>query len=1021
MVLRFALILCTASVYAQITTVPLSGFVIDPASRAVSGAVVRVTDVSRAWTAETRSDSSGLFRFAGLAPAEYAVSVSADRFGEANLKVSLEVGNALSLTIALPLQGIKQSVNVGAARDDSADLGTVLTESRIRSLPLNRRDFLQLALLSPGVLPAVQNSELSSRGGFAMHASGGREEFNQFLIDGVDNNDPYNNRYLSQPTVEAIQEFKIETNSYRAEYGRSAGAQVNVVTRRGSNEWHGEAYDFLRNRSLDARNFFDGAEKPQFVRNQFGVAAGGPVKPGRTFFFANFSTLAERRGLSKLAAVPTVGERAGNIAGTVVDPFTRAPFPGNRIPASRINAVAPRILDLFPLPTYSGAGGNYLGQPVLRESLPQGSGRIDHRFSSRDSLTLRYSYGDQDLFEPFVQETTTVPGFGNFVRNTAHSALAEYGHTFSPRVIHSLRLGFTRSYREALQENNRTDAGALWSVPWLNVRPRDFGFPALNIAGYSTVGDATQLPIERHTNTYQFSDALSFFRGGHLWKFGVDVRHQQANAILDYFARGSLSFSGALSGSGIGDLLLGLPSFALQAQFDNPQTMRTTQFGYYAQDDWKVLRRLTLSIGLRYEYDSPVTDPHDRMSTFDPVTSRIVRVGTNGVSRSATHPDRNNFAPRVGIAWSVNDRLTVRVGYGIYYDAGMFVINSSQYFNPPFFNVMVFFPSATSLLSLNNPFPSTNGVTPAPSPNAVSPDARTSYLQHWSFSVQHSVDAWTSVQIAYAGSKGTDLIRSRDLNQPRPAAGDIPSRRPVQTLGSIFFIETSGNSNYNSLQASLDRRFARGFSVLAAYTWGKSIDDTSAFLGTKTDKNFPQNSMNYAAERARSSFDIRQRFSVAWVYKVPMFRNTELRGIVTAQSGQPMTPVIRFDNSNTGNAGGTFGLDRPNLLHSPRVDAGSAERWFDTSAFSVAPRFQFGNAGRNVVTGPGLVSVDASLVRTFRVRDRITLSLHAEAFNLMNRTQLDEPERYADEPSTFGKIFSAKAARQVQFALRLNF
>lgn len=326
------------------------------------------------------------------------MTASADLFGEAILKVSLEVGNALTLTVLLPLEGVRQSMDVGAPRDDSADLGTVPTEPRIRSLPLNRRDFLQLALLSPGVLPAVQNSELSSRGSFAMHASGGREEFNQFLLDGVDNNDPYNNRYLSQPAIEAIQEFKIETNSYRAEYGRSAGAQVNVVTRRGSNECHGEAYEFLRNRVLDARNFFDGAEKPQYVRNQFGVAASGPVKSGRTFIFANFSKLEERRGLSKLAAVPTLAERAGGIGGTLLDPFTRAPFPGNRIPSSRISPVAAHILALFPLPTFSGTGGNYRGQAVLRESLPQGSGRIDHRISSRDNLTLRYNYGSKDRF-----------------------------------------------------------------------------------------------------------------------------------------------------------------------------------------------------------------------------------------------------------------------------------------------------------------------------------------------------------------------------------------------------------------------------------------------------------------------------------------------------------------------------------------------------------------------------------------------------------------------------------------------
>jgi hypothetical protein len=1015
---------------AQVTTGTISGYVLDPSQHAIADAEVVARDNSHGFERRVRADRSGYYAVGELAPAAYQVSASAAGFEPEAREVRVEVNSRLRLDLPLAVAGRKESVEVRAApqriQTESSELGEVVDQSRIQELPLNRRDFLQLALLAPGVLPAVQSSELSQRGGFAFHANGAREEFNDFLIDGADNNDPYERSWVLQPPVDSIQEFKIATNGYSAEYGRGAGGQINLITRSGANSWHSSAYEYLRNRILDARNFFDGADKPKYIRNQYGGGGGGPIIRDRTFFFANFDGLRERLGLTHLASVPTPEERAGDLSALgrpVVDPFTQQPFPGGMIPASRISPVALKVLELYPLPNLPGVAGNFLAQPVQTENTSQFTARLDHHFSANDLATVRYSFGDQSVFEPYTKESTDIPGFGDFVTNTGHNVMAHYQRVLGPRTVNSLRFGFNRYFHQVLQQNHTTDAGALWGVGWLSVPPKDLGFPGITVAGLSHLGDLTQLPLSRHSNTWQIGDGLELIRGAHSLKIGGEVRYTQLNAILDYYTRGSLSFLGVISGSGISDFLLGFPTFGLQAQSDNPQTLRSTAYDAYVQDDWKIARRLTLNLGLRYEYDTPAVDPTNRMTILDRATSQIVRVGSGGISRSGLQPDRNNFAPRVGFAWTPVEKLVVRGGYGVYYDAGMLVVNSSLYFNPPYFNLQLTFPTATSLPAIDNPF--ANGIPAAPSPNTLSPDISTGYMQNWNLNVQHQLSASTVASIAYAGSIGTHLIRSRDLNQPPPGAGPVFTRRPYPQFGSIFFSESSGNSNFHALEASINRRLVRNFSVLASYTFSKSIDDTSAFLGTLPDKNFPQDSSNYRAERALSSYDMRQRFTAAYLYHLPgrawWVRNSEVRGITIAQSGQPFTPVLRTDNSNTGNTGGIFGSDRPDLLRDPRLDPATPQRWFDTSAFAIAPPYHFGSAGRNILEGPGLFTFDLAFSRRFAVREGVSLSFDAEAFNLFNRANFDLPQRIADDPTTFGRIFSAKAPRQIQFAVRFAF
>ena len=1026
--------LSVAPVQAQVTTGSISGSVSDPSGRPVPGATVVASDGVRASARTVVSDEAGRYRFADLAPAFYDVSATARGFERVERRqVQVEVDSYLRLDFRLAVAGIVESVNVTAPlvaiEPQAADLGTVIGQRRIESLPLNRRDFLQLAMLTPGVNPPSQGSELSSRGSFAMNANGGREEYNNFLLDGVDNNDAYVNRYVVQPPVDSIQEFKIVTNSYSAEYGRSAAGQVNVITKSGNNRVEFTAYEYFRNQALNARNAFDTeGEEPPFERNQFGASLSGPLWRNRTFAFASVDFRRERRTVTRLSSVPTDLQRAGNLSElpvTVYDPFTRQPFPGNVIPESRIDPIAREVVELFPHANRPGLAGNYLDNAPYREDQNQATVRVDHRLSDRHQLMGRYNRGMVDAFEPYAEDPGTVPGFGNTYQDPANNAMLQYRRVLGDRTLSTTRFGFNSYARDILPENYGADVGALWGVNWLEVPERDYAYPTMSIAGYSKVGDTGTLPIQRKSSTYQLVEAVTMDRGRHLWQFGGEFRHQRLDGNLDILARGSLSFSGLLSGAGMSDLLLGYPSFTLQSKSDNTLRLRTTSFSAYAQDDWRLGPNVTVNLGLRYEYYTPATDPTNHMSAFNPDTGTVVPVGTNGVSDSGILSDFNNIAPRVGIAWQPRPGLVVRGGYGLYYDAGMFEVNSAMYFNPPQFTLRAYFPTQYSLLTLSNPFPSNGGFAPPPSISTLDPDLVTSSMQHWNASVQREVGPAGVLVISYAGSKGASLVRSRDLNQPRPGPGDVQSRRPYPAYGSIFYVESAGRSTFNSLQVHLSRPLAHGVSLWAAYTLSDSTDDGSAFLGTAGDPNFPQDSQNMAAQWGPSGFDVRHRFAASFIYQLPsgnaVTRNTELRGIVSLQSGQPFTPLLRFDNSNTGNTGQQSGSDHPNLVGDPAVSNPGPDRWFNTSAFAVPEQYTFGDAGRNILGGPRYSSVDLAVARRIPLGGSRSLWVEAQAFNLLNSVNYDLPELYADEPATFGRIFSAKAPREIQLALRVTF
>jgi hypothetical protein len=582
-------------------------------------------------------------------------------------------------------------------------------------------------------------------------------------------------------------------------------------------------------------------------------------------------------------------------------------------------------------------------------------------------------------------------------------------------------------------------------MPNLSGDPRDFGLSFITVPGFSPLGDESNNPQNTVTNTFQLVDTATYVSGRHLSKFGADIRAAQQNGFRDVQSRGMIQFSPfAYTGIALADLLLGLPIVTGGARVDNAQHLRAKSYHFFFNDSVRVRPNLTLSAGLRYEYNSAPVDAFDRANLYDAATRSLVRVGTNGLPRGGYESDKNNFAPRVGLAWTIGDeeKTVIRAGYGIYYDTSPLAPAEALYFNRPYFDFNLFFPLPGLPLTLSDPFPAFFPFALPDSAQAIQRDLRTPYMQHWNLSVQQQLGRSRLLEIAYVGSKGTKLLTARDINQPRPSV--LPPGlpfvpRPIPQFDEINMIESRANSNYRSLQARLQQRLSNGLALLASYSWSRSIDDASNFFPSAGDPNYPQNSYDFRAERGRSNFDVRHRFSVSYIYDLPfgkgrkylndgggwstLLNGWQTAGIVTAQTGRPFTVALirEFDNSGTGFSALGFGAnDRPNLVGDPRLPNGTPERWFNTAAFAFPAPGTFGNAGRNIVDGPGYQSVNASLIKNTSLTESVNLQLRGEVFNLFNHPNLNLPDNFLGSP-TFGQITSARDPRHIQLGIKLLF
>jgi len=831
--------------------------------------------------------------------------------------------------------------------------------------------------------------------------------------------------------VDAIREFEVVTNAYDASFGRNGGAQVNVVLKSGTNRLHGTAYEFFRDGTFDARNYFvPSTEKdPRYQRNQFGFSLGGPLKQNKTFLFGGYEGRRVREGITRATNVPTALERSGDFSQSgvnfILDPFAQRPFPGNRIPRDRIHPIGSAIAALYPLPNRSVPRQNFVSSPSERDRNDQFDVRLDHQLARASDLSVRYSLADRTFYEPFSGPGfAAIPGFGIDVPRRAHNLMISETHSFRPTLLNEFRAAFTRVAGSVLQEGRRGLTNQQVGLPVISNNPRDAGMSFITLPGFSSVGDEYLNPQQSVTNSYQLIDQATWVRGRNLLKLGADFRRLQQNASRDVQARGFINFFG-FTGSSMADLLVGMPVATGVARLDNQQYLRSSSYNFFVNDAWRVSPRLTLNFGVRYEYNTPPVDRYDRANLYDPAQGRLVPVGKNGFPRSGYSADRNNWAPRFGFAYAVAEKTLVRGGYGFYDDQSALAPSEGLYFSAPYFDFRLFVALAQFPLFLHDVFPANYPFPIPPSATAFQRNLRSPYMQHWNFNVQQQVGASRVLEVGYVGSKGTKLLSARDINQPGPSAAEI-NPRPNFFFGDVNLLESRASSNYHSLQARFQQRLAKGLSALVSYSWGKSIDDASNFFPSAGDPNFPQDSRNVRLERARSNFDIRHRLTVSYAYDLPFGKGRWLGGwqtfgVWTFQTGRPFTVALlsELDNSGTGRSSLGFGAnDRPHVLRNPRLDNPTPERWFDTAAFAMPARGTFGNAGRNLVDAPGLATVNASVVKNFALWESASLQFRAEFFNLLDRTNFDLPDLFFGSP-TFGTIASAQSPRHVQFGLKM--
>lgn len=1043
--------------FAQTHRASIRGTVHDQNRAAIVGAGLELSNVGTNETRTATTGATGEYAISSLPPGSYTLKVSAQGFARRTLNIQLEVNQETRVDALLQAGLVDYStvtvVSSEELKKDSASLGTVIENRQVEGLPLDGRNFYELSLLVPGAVPPAQGSAGSVRGDFAFSVNGAREDSNNFLLDGVYNVDPKLNTFGVRPPVDAIREFETLTSTYDAAFGRGGGAQVNVVLKSGTNDWHGSIYEFHRSGGLDAKNFFAPANEPapEYRRNQFGFSLGGPIKKQKTFFFTDYEGTRSREGITRVTNVPTAAERSGDFSqslfGVPINPFTGTPFTNGRIPDIFINSVGRKIAALYPLPNRATPFANFVSSPTQRDRNDHFDVRVDHLLSERSSWAFRYSFGDRDLFEPFAGPSfSAVPGYGNDVTRRSQNTMISETHIFSPAFVNDLRLAFNRVASVVNQENAGTSVSRAVGLPELSSNPRDFGLSFITITGFSPIGHEGNNPQNSVTNTYQILDTATYVTGRHLMKFGGDFRLVQQNAFRDVQSRGLMQFSpfGQITFNALGDLLLGFPLVTGGARVDNAQHLRSNSYNFFFNDSIRVSPSLTLSGGLRYEYNTPPVDAFDRANIYDATTRTLVPVGKNGVPRSGFHADKNNFAPRVGLAWTPGraGNTVLRFGYGVYYDQSPLAPGEALYFNAPYFDFNLFFSIPGLPLTLNNPFPSFFPVPLPDSALAIQRDLHTSYMQHWSANVQQQLGRSRVLEVAYVGSKGTNLLSARDINQPQPSV--LPLGLPFVPRPNPFFdditqLESRASSRYDSLQVRFQQRLDFGLAMLGSYTWSKSTDDASNFFSSAGDPNFPQDSNNPAAERGRSNFDVRHRLSVSYSYDLPfgkgkryaadsgwvstLLTGWQTFGIVTVQTGRPFTVALlpEIDNSGTGRSPLGFGAnDRPNIVGSPEISNRTPERWFNTSAFVFSAPGTFGNAGRNILDGPGYQSVNASLVKNTALSERFNLQLRAEVFNLFNHPNFNLPDNFLGSP-TFGRISSARDPRHIQFGVKLLF
>jgi hypothetical protein len=994
-VLLFAVFIFGTAVSGFAQNAALVGTVKDAQQARIPGAMVTLKNAETGVETMVLSDEMGNYEFPTVRPGNYSIKVEEPGFRTfVQTSVILAVGQRARVDATLQVGDVAAEVSVVAAaatiQTESSALGDVVDNKKIVEIPLNGRFVLDLALLTAGtVLPSTNNRTFlavpSGIGATGINASGTREDSTNYLFDGVNLSDMTQNQITFQPNIDSIQEFKVQTNAFSAEYGRNAGIIVNAVSKQGSNSLHGTVFEFVRNEKLDAKNFFDPGEKPipPFKRNIYGYSIGGPVVHNNTFFFHSYEGRQGREVATLNTQVPTAAERA-----------------------SVTNPIIQKLLALIPDPN---SGNRFLGTAPRKRQLNQFTGRLDHNFSPKDSVFGNFISNHDSRTEPTLQAgaNPTLPGFGDFRPARRYFLALGYTHIFSSTVVNEFRAGANRVKIQFIP-----DVVGKYD-------PKDFGittgstvFPQITISGVMQLGGLNGFPQGRGDTTFQYNDTLSWTHGRHSFKFGGEVRRFWNNAF-------NTATGGTITFSGLSTFLAGTPSQGQQTQIPVNSGMRVTAFDAFAQDDFKMTSRLSWNLGLRWEYNGVPNEVNSRLGIFDFSQNKLVTVG-KGIDRPY---DRQftNFGPRVGFSYDPfgKGKTVVRAGAGVYFDQPVTNIVSPLAGNPPFSLAVNF----TSNVALAAPF-SAAGTVPPVAAQAVDPHFKNGRLVSYNLNVQQEIAGMT-VQAAYVGSQGRHLRLFGDYNQ------GINGVRPIAGFSSIMIQESVSNSNYSGLWLSLDRKLAKGLTFSSSYTFAKSIDNNSVGSSNPEVQDF----RNLSAERARSDFDTRHRFVFSGIYQLPIKAEGALVGrlvqgwsispIVNLQSGNPFSPIVPLQADGSGSL---LQFDRPDLVPDQSIKLANPDPnlFFNKLAFARHPG-GFGNAGRNIIQGPGFQDVDLSLAKVTPIKERVNLQFRAEAFNLFNHPNFAQPNRTFTS-GDFGKITATRTARgdlgssrQIQLGMKLLF
>ena len=1106
----FFLLLSASLLRAQVNTADLSGIITDPSGAAVGHATISLRNMATGYSRSLEAGGDGAYSFQSLPIGEYEAVVTEQGFGTIQQQVILTVGQKGRQDFHLAVGSSQEVVTVNAdlstLSPDDASISTVISRQTIEQTPLYLRNWDDLLRTVPGVQISryTQQSGNTSAGRTGdFNVNGIHSLQNNFLLDGIDNNTFSENvqelsTEASHPSVDVIEQFNVITNPYSAEYGRSPGAVVSVNTRAGSNRFRGLLFEYLRNNYFDANDFFSNRNhlsKPENNQNQFGGSFSGPVRRDRLFFFGNYEGTRIKQGVSRISTVPLPNERIGDFSPatgamvgvkypTIFDPLTCAPaysgknctaFANNVIPADRIDAAVAKLMALFPQPNVSNGGvtpdlNNYTRNALLTDSDDSYDARVDWTPSASDTVFGRYNYSNRSRSIPGyfggLADGTSTSAWGNQVIKS-HSFVLGWTHIISPTIVNEFRFGFLRNYSEAQQQPFNLPQTSADFVPGIPSSPAiGGGVPLTTFSNFAFLGSADFHPKKQIPQLLQYNDTVSVSRGRHVLKLGGSVYAPMRNIFQDEpGTRGDLTFTGGFTASGPGTGLSYADGLLGATQSDQLTNVffvdqRLWMIAGFAEDDWKATSKLTLNLGLRYDFATPALEGGNRLANFDPTAN----AGTGGLvfassgslrNRSLVQPNTTNFGPRIGISYSPNTKTVLRGGYGLYYTLFERYGSEDQLaLNPPYLINKTQASNTAPVLTPAIGFPS-NFLDPATIDlghlnafhiRAMNPHDPLPNVQQWSLGIQHEFGSgWTS-EIDYVGTKSTHLDVISDYNQPLITNNISTGIAPFANFGLVEYTDSIGYGNYNGLQASLNHRFSNGFSMRAAYTYSHSLDNAPEEL--ESNSGAPPNGRDFSHWYGSSDFDIPNRVSANYVYELPfghgktllnrgplsyILGNFRTSGVYTYYAGHPFTV----------NAGGTLGaaLDPfgeatavPNVVGKPHI-VGDPTCWFfaakNQACSALAPNVSdayvlpaagvVGNSGRNTLRGPRTNVFDASLLKEFPLGETRNLEFRWEVFNVTNTPEFGQPSSNFSSGAAGSITTLSGDPRVMQFALRLSF